>query len=251
MVQYIRLFRDIRNLRGKMKLTGRQKSFLSQFLDLHHKSREPLHYSDVAKHLGVSKITAYDMLRLLEERGLVQSEYILRGKGQGAGRSSIVFRPTPEADTLFAELVGDAVSQGEWEVVKLRILDRLEADKDTDYEGLLEDLLARLPQRESPMLYAAEMITAVILSLHQLREDASASGLFDKLRSLGLPDEAGLRALAGLTLGLSFVERINRHMISLLLSYTSRYQEILSRLSSENKRRLSNFVGEVLKVVET
>jgi hypothetical protein len=68
---------------------------------------------------------------------------------------------------------------------------------------------------------------------------------------LGLPGEAGLSALAGLTLGLSFVERINRRLIGLLLSYTGRYQETLSRLSAENKRRLSNFVGEVMKIVET
>jgi energy-coupling factor transport system substrate-specific component len=234
-----------------MKLTGRQRAFLSQFLDLYRESRELLHYTDVAQRLGVSKITAYDMLRLLEERGLVQSEYVLRGEGQGAGRSSIVFRPTSQADVLFAELAGEAVGQGEWGAVKTRILETLRAGKGTDYEGLLEEILARLPQRESPMLYAAEMITAVILSLYQLREDASAAGLFDKLRSLGLPDEAGLSALAGLALGLSFAERINRRLISLLLSYTGRYQEILSRLSAENKRRLSNFVGEVIKVVET
>ena len=100
------------------------------------------------------------------------------------------------------------------------------------------------------MLYAAEMITAVILSLHQLREDASAAGLLDKLRALGLPGEAGLRALAGMALGLSFAERINRRLISLLLSYTGRYQEILSRLSAENLQRLSNFAGEVMKIVE-
>jgi len=233
-----------------MKLTGRQRSFLSTFLDLYREAQEPLHYTTVAQRLGVSKITSYDMLRLLEERGLVQSEYVLRGKGQGAGRSSIVFHPTPQADALLAKLAGEAVGQGEWEAVKTRILETLRAGKGTGHEYLLEEILARLPQRESSMLYAAEMITAVILSLHQLREDASAAGLFDKLRLLGLPGEAGLSALAGLTLGLSFVERINRRLTSLLLSYTSRYQEILSRLSTENKQRLSNFAGEVMKIVE-
>ncbi len=233
-----------------MKLTGRQRAFLSAFLNLYREAREPLHYTAVAQRSGVSKITAYDMLRLLEERGLVRSEYVLRGKGQGAGRSSIVFRPTPQADALFAQLVGRTVGQGEWEAVKTRILETLRAGKVTDYEGLLEEILARLPQRESPMLYAAEMITAVILSLHQLREDASAAGLLDKLRALGLPGEAGLKALAGLALGLSFAERINRRLISLLLSYTGRYQEILSRLSAENLQRLSNFAGEVIKIVE-
>ena len=234
-----------------MKLTGRQRAFLSTFLDLYREAQEPLHYTTVAQQLEVSKITAYDMLRLLEERGLVQSEYVLRGKGQGAGRSSIVFRPTPQADALFAELAGEDANHGEWEIVKTRILETLRAGKGTDYQGLLEEILARLPQRQSPMLYAAEMITAVILSLHQLREDASAAGLFDRLCALGLPGEAGLRALAGLALGLSFAERINRRLISLLLSYTGRYQEILSRLSTENLQRLSNFAGEVMKIVET
>ena len=234
-----------------MKLTGRQRAFLSTFLDLYREAQEPLHYTAVAQQLEVSKITAYDMLRLLEERGLVQSEYVLRGKGQGAGRSSIVFRPTPQADALFAELAGKALGQGEWEAVKTRILEALQAGKEKGYQDLLEEILARLPQRQSPVLYAAEMITAIILSLQQLREGTSATGLPDKLRSLGLPGEAGLRALAGLALGLSFVKRMNRRLISLLLSYTGRYQEILSRLSTENLQRLSNFAGEVMKIVET
>ncbi len=234
-----------------MKLTGRQRAFLSQFLDLYREGREPLHYTAVAQRLGVSKITAYDMLRLLEERGLVQSEYVLRGKGRGAGRSSIVFRPTPHADTLFTKLAAEVEDRDEWETVKTHTLQALQAGKEKGYQGLLEEILARLPSRQSPMLYAAEMITAVLLSLQQLREEASTSGLFDKLRSLGLPGEAGLSALGGLTLGLSYVERINRRLTGLLLSYTDRYQEIISHLSTENKRRLSNFAGEVMKIVET
>lgn len=234
-----------------MKLTGRQKVFLRAFFDLHQETQEPLHYAAVAKRLGVSKITAYDMLRLLEGRGLVESEYVLRGKGQGAGRSSIVFRPTPRASTLFAELVGRDANYGEWEAVKTRILETLRIRKGTDYQDVLEDILARLPQRQSPMLYATEMITAVILSLQQLRKDISASGLFDRLRALGLPDVPGLSALAGLVMGLSFVERINHHLVNLLLSHTGRYQEILSRLSTENLRRLSSFAGEVMNIVET
>ncbi len=233
-----------------MKLTRRQRSYLSQFLDLYRESQEPLHYTDVAQRVGVSNITAYDMLRLLEERGLVQSEYILRGKGQGAGRSRIVFHPTPKADALFADLTGGTMGQDEWEAVKMRILDTLRASTDADYDRLLEEILARLPQRESPMLYAAELITAVILSLRQLRKDVSATSLFERLRSLSLPGEAGLKALTGLTLGLSAVECVNQRMVSLLLSYAGRYQEILSRLGAENLRRLSNFTGEVIEAAE-
>jgi len=233
-----------------MELTGRQRNFLSQFLELYRQARQPLHYTVVAHRLGVSKITAYDMLRLLEDRGLVQSEYVLRGKGRGAGRSSIVFRPTPEAEAMCAELPDQAGDLQEWEAVRTRTLEALQARDKRDYQGLLKEILASLASQQSPMLYASEMITAVILSLQQLLEEASAAGLFDRLRSLGLPSEVGLSALGGLTLGLSFVEQVNQRLIVRLLSYAGRYQEIIAHLSAENKRRLASFAGEVMQIVE-
>ena len=53
-----------------MKLTGRQQDFLNKFLDLYREADHPLHYAVLADRVGVTKITAYEMLRLLEERGL-------------------------------------------------------------------------------------------------------------------------------------------------------------------------------------
>jgi len=241
-----------------MKLTRRQQMFLSKFLDLYRQAEEPLHYTTVAEYLGVNPITAYDMLRLLEERGLVASDYIPPSQRAGAGRSTVVFLPTPAAQALFDELAGDDWDREEWQAVKARILQSLREGQGTDYHDLLEDLLARIPDRRSPMLYATEMVTAVILSLYQLgvpsqwgKEEVIASPLFESLRALGLPGELGLNALAGLAVGLSYAERANRRIARFLLSHTGRYQEMLSRLSGENRRRLADFVGEVMKIVET
>jgi len=234
-----------------MKITGRQKAFLNTLLDLYREVQGPLHYTTLAERLEVSKITAYDMLRLLEKRGLVQSKYVLRGKGQGAGRSSIVFWPTPKAHALFTELAGEAGDLEQWETAKARILDALEAGKGGDYHDLLKEILARLPERQSPLLYAAEMVTAVVLSLQQLREEASTSSLCERLRPLGLPEEVGLSALGGLAVGLSFAERANRRLTNLLLSHVTRYQQVVSHLSAENLRRLADFAGEVMRIVET
>jgi DNA-binding MarR family transcriptional regulator len=240
-----------------MKLTRRQQMFLSKFLDLYRQEEEALHYTTVAEYLEVNPITAYDMLRLLEERGLVASDYIPPSQRAGAGRSTVVFLPTPAAQALFDELAGEDWDQEEWEAVNRRILKSLREGKGTDYHDLLEDLLARIPGRHSPMLYATEMVTAVILSLYQLgvpsrgeKEDAADSPLFGNLRALGLPGELGLNALVGLAVGLSYVERANRRITRFLLSNTGRYQDILSRLSGENRRRLSDFVGDVMKIVE-
>ena len=191
-----------------MKLTGRQRAFLGDFLDLYQEEKDSLHYTTVAERLGVGRITAYDMLRLLEEKGLVTSEYIM--PISGPGRSTIVFRPTDQGEALMRQLAGEAWDREEWETVKAHIIQSLQAGPGDDYEPLLEEILARLSEQPSPLAYTAGVVTAVILSLHQLREDASAAGLLDKLRALGLPGEAGLGALAGLTLGLFFVERINR-----------------------------------------
>ena len=231
-----------------MRLTGRQRDFLKKFLDLYREAEHPLHYTELADKVGVSKVTAYDMLRLLEERGLVTSEYVLP-EGGGPGRSSIVFSPTEKAATVMAQLAGESWDTAEWDEVKARILAALRENKDTGYEDLLEEILLRIPERKSPMLYAAEMITAVLLSLHQLREEAKASGLLENLRALGWPRELGLSALAGLTLGLTLVEKANRRITTLLLSYAQKYQDHLARLSAENKKKLSDFAQEVMRIV--
>ena len=228
-----------------MKLTGRQQDFLNKFLDLYREADHPLHYAVLADRVGVTKITAYDMLRLLEERGLVASEYVLP-EGGGPGRSSIVFSPTEKAVTVMAQLAGESGDTAEWYGAKERILAALREGRGTNYQNLLEEILSRIPERKSPMLYGAEMITAVLLHLHQLSEEAKDSSVLQSLRSLGLPAE-----LAGLTVGLGFVERANRRIVSLLLSYSRKYQEYLARLSSESKQRLSDFAEEVMRIVET
>ena len=156
-------------------ITGRQKAFLKRFLDLYNQAQESLHYAHVAEVLGMGKITAYDMLRSLKERGLVRAEYVLRGKGQGAGRSTVLFLPTAQAHNLFAELTGEDWDKVEWEAVKARILDALR--QRNDYQNLLEEILARLPQQTTPLVYAAEMATAVILNLLLVEKETPASAL--------------------------------------------------------------------------
>jgi len=231
-----------------MKLTGRQRDFLDKFFDLYREANRPLHYAVLAESLGVSKPTAYDMLRVLEERELVASEYVLP-EGGGPGRSSVVFRPTEKAARVMAQAAGERWDKEEWEQARGSILQSLREGKGPDYQNLLDEILSRIPERKSPMLYATEMITAAILNLNQLKEEAEARGLFKNLRSLGFPDELGLNVLAGLNLGLTMVEKANRRVTTLLLSYTQKYQDHLARLSAENKKRLSDFAQEVMKIV--
>lgn len=76
-----------------MKLTRRQEEFVAKLIDLSEEFDGPIHYSILAERLGVSPFTAYDMLCLLEEKGLVTSEYQLAADKNGPGRAERLFYP--------------------------------------------------------------------------------------------------------------------------------------------------------------
>ena len=76
-----------------MKLTRRQREFLQRTVALQRENNgKPIHYSALAERLGVTGITAYNMLNTLEQKGCVVASYIL--PEVRVGRSSIVFEAT-------------------------------------------------------------------------------------------------------------------------------------------------------------
>lgn len=232
------------------KLTRRQQVVLGKFLDLYRDGEEALHYTTVAEKLGVNPVTAYDMLRLLEDRGLLTTEFVPPSQREGRGRAKVLFSPTPAAQALLDELAGETWQQEEWDVVKERTLQALHEGKGSDHQELLDDLLLRIVDQRSPLLYTAEMVTAVILQAYQLQEDAASSAFVDNLHRLGLPGELGVNALGGLVVGLSYAERANRRVAKALLGQTGRYQEMIGRLTPNSHRHLSEFVDEVIEIVE-
>ena len=147
------------------KLTRRQQMVLGKFLDLYRDGEEALHYTTIAEKLGVNPVTAYDMLRLLEDRGLLTTEFVPPSQREGSGRAKVLFSPTSTAQALLDELAGETWQQEEWDVVRERTLQALHEGKGSDYQELLDDLLLRIVDQRSPLLYTAEMITAVILPM--------------------------------------------------------------------------------------
>ena len=230
-----------------MKLSSRQQDFLSWLLDLCRETEGPVHYTDVARALNVSPVTAYEMLRLLEDKGLVCSETV-RPQGH-RGRSIVLFSPTKRATAMLTGLTGDTLSEREWEEAKVGVLEALARGKGTDYQDLLSELLLRIPERKSPLLFAADMVTAIILVFYELRDRAAAKKIFSHLRLFGPPGWAVLYSLAGFSLALSLVEKANRQATSLLLSYAQQFREHLDSLTGGEKARLSDFVYEVLRAL--
>jgi len=231
------------------KLTRRQHQFLSQFLDMYQEFDKPIHYVALAERLDIGKVTAYEMLRLLEKRELVKSEFHLPAGDRGPGRSTVLFQPTQKTIELINQLSGRAADVEAWETTKAHIMQQLHEGKVEGYESLLNDLLVRTSERRSPLIFMTEMITATILTVASIQKAAEEKGLIDRLERIGLPGEIGLSALEGISSALSMVENVNLNLSTFLMENSVKYQEHLTRLSEEKRTQLSDFAREVTKIV--
>lgn len=231
------------------ELTRRQSEFLSQFLEQYQQANQSLHYTDLAETLNLGKVTVYEMLRLLEERGYVRSEYHLPEGDRGPGRSTVHFRPTQKALTIYPHLEGESQDMESWEEVADSILTQLERIRPKGYETYLQDLIDQLPKTKSPLVYLTEMSTAIILALGSIKERAEASQLLKRLHSLGLPGEIDLSALPGIGISLGFMERVNQQVADLLSEQSGKYQTLLEHLGQEKQRLLREFTRQVSHIV--
>ncbi|MBI5879675.1 MAG: hypothetical protein HZB53_18675 [Chloroflexi bacterium] len=230
-----------------MALTHRQYDFLRKLLDLYHAANQPIHYSQVGEALGVNRFSAYDMLKLLEQKGYLKSQYVLAPARSGPGRSSIAFLPTPKARAA-VRLFGGRDSGDEWTSVRETVLKRLRGHNLGDDE-LLKQLLAHIPETRTPLEFCAEATAALALNLHAIRQRAADLNPLRALAALAPSGHVELGALAGLSLGSALARGLDRAALDGLLSLTKRFQTQLATLSDDHLRNLSDLVEEALETL--
>jgi len=233
-----------------MKLTRRQEDFIHKMLDLYRELQGPFHYTVVAERLGISRFTAYDMLRLLEGKGLVISDYRLADGKSGPGRSEVVFLPSPEAHRLFASLTEETGNEG-WEAVKKRALEKVRAGELYDQE-LVKEVLARIPSEgPGPLRYCVEVMTIAAL---RLRSSAGRRLLLEYLPAI-LPDvesatRANLSLLGGFALGVLVNESADTsEWRRELLEHVRRYQILVADMDPKVRRQLAATLSEIFSLL--
>jgi DNA-binding MarR family transcriptional regulator len=243
-------------VRLRPKLTPRQRAFLNKLLELYRERKAPVHYSDLAERLGVNRFSAYDMLKVLEKKGLAASSYTLRSAAAtgdpGPGRSIVVFSPTAEAALILAPEGAEDRLGEEWRSVRQRVLSTLESAKETNYREALDDLLSHLPEARAPLVFCTEMVGALLLNMQRVRSRASGLNPFGALASLSSGGDSGLETLAGLSVGVTLTadDESERSRTQELLQHMRSYQSSLSRLSSEARSALVQFLEEALEALD-
>jgi len=188
------------------------------------------------------------MLKVLERKGMVRSEYVVPDRPSGPGRANILFMPTARAHDLFARLAVEATHDEEWENVKARVLSALRSGEESDYDDLLQELLAMMPQTSSPLAYGAEVITALLLTLRQAKQKFGPHSPIGLLLD-NTAGRLGMSMLAGLAFGLSATHRANEHLLANLPEHIRRYEEAVQELSAERTELLRGLVGETVAVL--
>jgi DNA-binding PadR family transcriptional regulator len=229
-----------------MPLTRRQTTFVERLVDLYHEAQGPIHYSTLARRLGVSRFTAYDMLRLLEEKGLVTSAYQLTAGRSGPGRSEVRYQPTERAHALVAKLAGPGGKE-DWDTIKRRLVENFAGEHARDRE-LTQAMLARVPrQGPAPLRYCLEVMTIVALRLKgRSRRSALARWLPALLHPPKGGDRAGLSLLGGWALGaLDAEKQAGDAWRQEAFEHLKRYQTLVIEMDPALCRRLSDGLREV------
>lgn len=230
-------------------LTPRQTEFLDQFLISYQRAGRPLHYTELADELNLGKVTVYEKLRLLEERGYVKSEYHLPEGDRGPGRSTVNFLPTEKALGSEYSRTRDNEETEAWEETTAEILHRLENNQENSYETFLGELLNRLSHQKSPLVYLTEVSTAIVLALDSVRDRAEQIKPLDQLGKLGLPGEIDLSALPGIGISLALLERVNDRASTYLAEQSGKFHATLKTMDEEKQRLVSEFTRRVTKIV--
>ncbi|MDX1437128.1 MAG: hypothetical protein R3335_09970 [Anaerolineales bacterium] len=237
-----------------MKLTRRQEEFISNLIDLSDEVEGPIHYSLLADRLGVSPFTAYDMLCLLEEKGMVTSEYQLAEGKRGPGRAERLFYPCKTPQEREEELVNEfGGSVPDKEALKQLVLAGFESGEVKDKQ-LASAVLARVPDIDDhDISFGVELMTIAALRMQEYSGRQLWTDYLPEILGSGNPSSENLSLLGGFALGILAKENTpDSDWVRKLFVYIQQYLSIVHQLSAEQCDQLAEaLAGVFIKEPET
>jgi len=224
-----------------MGLTKRRLQFLDKLNELYQRTNLPIHYETLAKSLGVSKWTAYDMLKEIEKLGFVSRSYEVNTKE--TGRSQVVFAPTDKTFHLFLEPHSEAGEGVDWKRTVGKITALLRNLTHTGMSETVRRLLDELPEKASGVEYCGCILGVLSLQLRKL--GGKTESLIRLAMSRTQSKETQMIIFAGTVLGAalgSVSEELGSRLTELVADFSNTVQE----LTSSEKELLSDLLTEAL-----
>lgn len=235
-----------------MELTRRQEKFIHLFVDLYREMHKPIHYSLLAKKIGVSSFTAYDMLRLLEKKGYVTSMYQINSDKPTVGRSEIVFTPTSLAYSRFPEEMTDINMENpnpdEEEIPEMGQPDQIIQD-----HALSEIVLNQIPiDTQDNLRFCLNILTDLITGLKScpscrfllkwISQFVSKKGI--------ITTRSGLLFFGGFIFGMVTREKIiDLENDQSIVPYMERYRSLVMKMDPQLCQQLGNNISEMFTFI--
>ena len=241
-----------------MRITKRQKEFLKALIDLYREKGSSVHYSEVAQKIGVSKWTAYDILKLLQKEGLTEIEYIIPEsdsyKWSKLGRSTIAFYPTKKGYSLLAfPKQKISLNNVEFNRLKEKIINKFD-----EFKGKLNirDLLKEALQSKSPLIFCACVLLILILLVKKITEGVAEIKLISQIMppttATNTYTELALIVFAGMCLGVlaKYINQVpttfGNNNLDEYADYIQTYNQYISLMDNKEQSSLLDFLKETL-----
>lgn len=211
-------------------------------MELYESSNLPVHYETLAKAIGVSKWTAYDMLKQLEKLNLLKKEYIVN-KSE-TGRSQIVYFPSDEAYDIFKKTSEEILTDAEWEQVKIELMELLRDLNQKDPKIVSQRILDNISKTNNKVVLCANVIS--LLMTHVKLSNETKIPNIMHLIDLVNEDHIKLTLFTGIIVGM-FLTELNNLGVE-VMGLVSEHINIFGRLSLEDQNKVALFLKEILSM---
>jgi DNA-binding Lrp family transcriptional regulator len=201
----------------------------------------PVHYESVACVLGVSRWTAYDMMKELEKLGYLRRDYAVH-RGE-VGRSLLVFVPTAEAERLFKRIRTPLAGPEDWEAVKGQVMELLDRLRGMSPGEAIQELLQRLPRLESRVTFCAHLLGLLVVYVRGLGNRTAR--MMERLVACAPGAEMRLTLFVGAVAG-TVVETLSQSVSVELSNLVGRFLDYVRDLDTEEQETLGRFLESAL-----
>ncbi|WP_216828705.1 helix-turn-helix domain-containing protein [Alkalihalobacterium elongatum] len=223
-----------------MNLTNRRKQFLEQIVQMYSQTNEPIHYSDIAKVIGVSKWTAYDVLKELEKHEFLERKYTVNQNE--TGRSLVVFVPTEKSQNLFKQVRHNITSEAEWQQLQEDVLHFITDLREN--HNPIDRLLQMLSKVDRKVEFCAYFIGVLLVYLH--RQGETVKNLTINMLHVSKTPVIQLATFVGAVTGM-IIESASDGISPEMVKFIQQFMNTLEKLNDDELQFLVLFLSGMME----